>query len=139
MLSDLDHPAPENPHLDPLRFMVADYFATGEGRTVSILITTMNPKRGEGGEWEREPDWIFGTQDDPGGYRPGKLNCTPREILAREFRDEFGPWLATGLEFTDWDTMKAKYGAYLPPILDERIEKRDCVLNFKTQIHLNFS
>lgn len=136
MISDLDNPAAENPDQSSLRFMVCNYGATGEGHTVSILICTMHV---QSSEWEHRPKVDLGTRDQPAKYSPGKLNCTPRDVLTRQFSDVFGSYLTIGIEFLDWETMKEDYAAYLPSALAERVERRDCHLKFQTQVHVNFS
>lgn len=136
MISDLDDISPESPDQSSLRFAVCDYAATGEGHTVSILICTMTPQEAE---WDRRPKVELGSIDRPATYDPGKLNCTPRDVLTRQVTDAFGSYFAIGVQFMEWEAMKNDYAEFLPASLIPRVEKRDCNLHFQTQVHFNFS
>jgi hypothetical protein len=139
MISDLETLNCEDPDTASLRFMVSNYAATGEGHTMSILITTLSPsRRGEHQDWQRTP-YIGVGEDGVPRYVPGVLAVTPREILTRQFADKFGDYFAIGIEFLDWDEMKSDYSEYLPTLLVQQVDRNDAVLDFHTQLHYNYS
>ena len=110
------------------QFLACDYFATGEGRTVSLLITRAHPRT-----------------DDYEDVMTGKLKQghTAKVRAAREFKELFGGWFLQGAENLSREEFIKKYGNHLPEymtkLLEAEGEDRPGNLNFSTQIHLNFS
>jgi hypothetical protein len=115
---------------DYLKYLVCDYFATGEGRTVSILVTGLNPSDDE---WKTAPTWNE-------GYVPGVLAVPEEDILKRQFTDVFGSWLAIGMEILDREAFEETYAQYLPPLfLKMNAADQPPNLALQTQLHFNFS
>lgn len=110
------------------QFIVSDYYATGEGRTVSLLITRAYPHT-----------------DDYEDVMTGKLKQghTAKVRAAREFKELFGGWFLQGAENLPREEFIKKYSHHLPvymtKLLEAEGEDRPGNLNFFTQIHLNFS
>lgn len=106
----------------PWRFLVSDYYATGEGRTISLMVTQAFPHTAE--------DFAEGGK----GYRA----ITTREYRAvREFHNTFGEWCCKGLEFLPKEYFFGTYSNCLPPLLNNI--KEDSYFKFHTQIHFNLS
>ena len=117
---------------DPLRYMVSDYAATGEGRTVSILIEALRPKDEE---WARAPGFEAGRD-----YVEGELGVEEEAVLRRQFEERFDDWWARGMEVMSRREMMRDYGAHLPPAVADAIEKGGFGgFSFFAQIHVNYS
>lgn len=116
------------------QFLVSDYYATGEGRTVCILITRAYPHA------EDYEDRVL-TSHPP--KRILKRGHTPKVIAAREFRDKFGTWYLEGAENISREEFIKRYGHLLPEfarkILDAEGDDRPGNFNFAQQFHFNFS
>lgn len=121
---------------DQYVYVVGDYFATGEGRTMMFMITRAYPRTDDyevnpSLDTDGEGQWI---------YVPGVLKNTPEQIALREFREEFGDWfgrcgeVVTKEEFFENDQM-------IPPFVRKMVDSDDPPGNFKwvTQCHFNFS
>jgi len=110
------------------QFMACDYYATGEGRTVSLLITRAYPHTDD--------------YEDvmTGNLKPGH---TAKVRAAREFRDAFGGWYLQGAENLSREEFLRRFGNHLPPYTEKILnpEPGDGPGNFnlKLQIHMNFS
>ena len=105
------------------RFLVSDYGATGEGRTISVLMTQANP---------------FGDDypsDGPNKYVP----ITTTEYRAvREFHKYFGTWTLYGVDFLSREDFFEKYANFLPPAL-VNLKDKQCFLAYHGELHFNFS
>ena len=121
---------------DPNIYVVADYSATGEGRSVSILITRALPQSSLE-DYETEPRF---TED---GFDPGVEANTAEFRAMREFREEFGGFYAMGAETLDRNEFFHCYGKHVPDYLyqitDPDSKHTPASLYYKSQIHLNFS
>ena len=105
------------------RFLVSDYCATGEGRTIRILCTQANLS-------EKED---FG--NEPYDYTPR----TSKEYRAvREFHKYFGTWSLYGVEFLSREDLFEKYANFLPPAL-VNLKDKQCFLAYHGELHFNFS
>jgi hypothetical protein len=116
-------------------YMVADYSATGEGRTISILITRAYP---------REEDWITFPKfekDENGKYYKieGVLKCTHEEIALREFTRTFDAWTAIGVEFLSKEDFIKKAGKYLSDLVIKTIDEPAGNFHYHSQFHINYS
>lgn len=111
---------------DLYQFVVADYSATGEGRTVMLLITR-----------------AFLHSDDYDSNFTLKEGCTPKLIAAKEFIQEFGEFYSIGAEYLMRDEFLDRYGAYLPEyvkrILNAEGDQQPGNFHFKQSLHINFS
>lgn len=118
------------------QFLACDYFATGEGRTIMLLITRAYP---HADDYETPGDYNLETKV----YTPPvmKKGHTPKLIAAREFIEEFGGYYARGAENLPRDEFIAKYGRFLPEPVLKLLNSDDQPgnLNFKQSFHFNFS
>lgn len=97
-------------------FLVSDYYATGEGRTICLLITRAYPMVDE---YDKDPD----------------------VIAEEEFTKRFGEFLSMGVEAVNQEEFMKRFGHYLPEYLKKLLENEDQPgnLNYMSQFHLNYS
>ena len=118
------------------QFLACDYFATGEGRTVMLLITRAYP---------HADDYAESSKYEDGVYTPPVLKegHTAKVRAAREFRDEFGGYYLQGAENLPREEFIQRFGHHLPEyvhkILAAEGNDRPGNLNFKQSVHINFS
>ena len=116
------------------QFVVSDYYATGEGRTIMLLITRAYPLGS---------DYITESHFDDGKFVLGELGNTAKFRAAREFIDEFGGYYAQGAENLSREEFLKRFGNHLPPytekILSPEPGNGPGNFNLKLQVHLNFS
>lgn len=121
---------------DRNQYVVSDYSATGEGRTVMILITRALP-RYDLADYEVEPSF---TEQ---GYDPGIEKTTPEERALREFSQEFGGYIAMGAEVLDRNEFFHRFGNHVPEYLynmtDPGSDDSPPGFHYKSEIHFNFS
>lgn len=126
-------------HTDRFHYLVADYFGTGEGRTVSLMITMLHPK---GSEYSRKP---HSYQDELGQWHfdPGELGVSIDQVLRRQFSEVFSQWDANGMAVVSREKFMESYGLYVPKMAEEmsRDAVEDVPANFfwHSQLHFNFS
>jgi hypothetical protein len=119
-------------------FLVSDYYATGEGRSISILVTRAYPSTTE--------------YDDavPSGFIDGefvmptlKEGITSMTIATREFVEIFGSYMAMCMESFSREEFLRKYGRFLPDHVRLFLENKDQddAGNFLyySKYHINFS
>ena len=126
------------PRTDPNVYVVSDYSATGEGRTVMVLITRARARRDEQhNDYEVEPGF---TED---GYNPGVEANTPEFRALREFSEEFGGYMAMGAEVLDRNEFFHRFGNHVPEYIykmtDIDGEYTPGGFHYKSEIHYNFS
>ena len=118
------------------QFLACDYFATGEGRSIMLLITRAYPRQED---YETPGDYNFKT----GEYTPPVLRdgLTLKVIAAREFADEFGGYFLQGAENLPRGEFIAKYGNHLPDYVIKMLQDPDQPgnFNFKQSVHFNYS
>lgn len=116
------------------QFLACDYYATGEGRTVMLLITRAYPHTDD---YETRGDFVDGK------LVPGTLKNSAKFRAAREFIEEFDGWYAQGAENLPREEFLTRFGHHLPEyvhnILKKEGDERPGNFNYKAQIHLNFS
>jgi len=114
------------------QFLACDYFATGEGSTVMLLITRAYPRTDD---YETPSDFVDGK------FVPGTLKNSAKFRAAREFADEFGGYYLQGAENLSREEFLKRFGNHLPAYLINLLEDPDRPgnLNFKQSLHLNFS
>lgn len=122
------------------QFLVTDDFATGEGRTVSILITRAYPRSED---YDREKS-NSGTVDGKFHFEmpPLKEGVTPESIALREFIACFGGWTARLAESYSREAFLERWGVYLPiHVVRFLTDTEDDSGNFKyhSQYHVNYS
>lgn len=125
---------------DWFHYLVSDYSATGEGRTVTLMITPLRPNDDEYARppsFEQDAEGVF--QFDPGELDPARTN----EILKRQFTAVFDEWTAMGLEVLPREKFFDAYDIYVPKMAREmsRDAVEDIPANFfwHAQLHFNFS
>lgn len=121
---------------DPYVFLAIDYYATGEGRSIFLLVTRAYPCRED---YEVQPDW-----DDETGYTPGVLKSTRTDIALREMRDKgCDPYFMEGVEELKREEFLTKYQSVLPEavinILNETGNVAPGNFNYYVQLHFNYS
>jgi hypothetical protein len=104
-------------------YMIADYFGTGEGQTVSLMVTQANA---------RGDDY---PPDGPDRYKP--VN-TKAYRAVREFHKEFGTWQLYGLRFLSKEAFYTECAYYIPPVM-MKLSNAKCYKRFYTEVHYNFS
>jgi hypothetical protein len=108
------------------QFIACDYYATGEGRTVMLLITRAYPHN-----------------DDYDENYELKEGRTPKVIAGRQFIEDFGGYFAMGAENLPREEFLKRFGHHLPEyvhkILAVKGADRPGNFNFKQSLHLNFS
>jgi hypothetical protein len=104
-------------------YMIADYFGTGEGQTVSLMVTQANA---------RGDDYL---PDGPDRYKP--VN-TKAYRAVREFHKEFGTWQLYGLRFLSKEAFYSECVYYIPPVM-MKLSNAKCYKRFYTEVHYNFS
>ena len=118
------------------QFIACDYFATGEGRTVMILVTRAYP---HADDYETQGNF------DNGVYTPGTLKKghTPKVIAAREFAEQWGGYYLQGAENLPREEFLKRFGHHLPEYVHNMLSlegnERPGNFNFKQSFHMNFS
>lgn len=104
-------------------YMVSEYFGTGEGQTVCIMMTQANPGHPE--------DFETSTNK--------YVACTTKQYRAvRAFHEQFGTWYLHGLRFLSKEDFFSEYSYYIPPAMMKLLNK-SCFKDFYTRVHYNFS
>jgi len=104
-------------------YMVSEYFGTGEGQTVCIMMTQAFPGHPE--------DFETSTNK--------YVACTTQQYRAvRAFHEQFGTWHLHGLRFLSKEDFFSEYSYYIPPAM-MKLLNRSCFKDFYTRVHYNFS
>ena len=121
------------------QFLACDYYATGEGRTICLLITRAYPHTDD---YETPGEY----NSETGEYTPPvmKKGHTAKVRAAREFAEKFGGYYLQGAENLPREEFLERYGHHLPEyvktnILELEGNDRPGNFNFVQQLHLNFS
>ena len=118
------------------QFLACDYYATGEGRSIMLLITRAYP---HADDYETPGDYNLETKV----YTPPvlKKGMTDKVRAAREFAEQFGGYYLQGAENLPREEFIRKYKSYLPEyvlnFLDS--EEQPGNFNFKQSVHFNFA
>ena len=114
------------------QFLACDYYATGEGRTISLLITRAYPHTDD------YEDHVLLSHPPK---RVLKKGYTPKVIAAREFAEHFGVWYLQGAENLPREEFVKRFGHYLPDYVKNVLTSDDTPgnMNFTQQFHINFS
>jgi hypothetical protein len=116
-------------------YVASTYGATGEGITVSLLVTRAYPKLAR--DYKVEPSW------DDNGYNPGELKYPQSQVALLEFADIFHPFWAQGAEVMSREKFMTDYDQWIP----ERIKILTDAANnhppgnfqWNTHFHINYS
>lgn len=117
------------------QILVSNYYATGEGQTISMLITCAYPCAED---YKKEPHF-----DENFYYYPGELATTAAERAEREFCQEFGHFLSLGADNLGSEQFLDKFSNYIPhnvkDILLRELKGRETPgnFNFKQKVHIN--
>ena len=104
-------------------YMVSEYFGTGEGQTVCIMMTQANPGHPE--DFETSTNRY--------------VACTTKQYRAvRAFHEQFGTWYLNGLRFLSKEDFFSEYSYYIPPVM-MKLSNKSCYKDFCTRVHYNFS
>jgi hypothetical protein len=121
---------------DPNIYLVCDYAATGEGRTVMTMVTRAYPLG---------DDYLNTSHIDSDGtfhYDPTTKN-TPEERAEREFIERFGEYYIMGVEVLDRVEFFDRYGKFVPEMLykftDPNSEDIPPGFNWFGSFHYNYS
>lgn len=119
---------------EPYVFVVCDYAATGEGRTICLLVTRAYPY---------SEDYVTQSWFDEEGkwhYEPETKN-TPEERALREFTVKFGGWMRHGAEVLDRSEFLKRYSNLLSPVVSNMLASAPVPgnMNFSQELHINFS
>jgi hypothetical protein len=102
-------------------YMVSEYFGTGEGQTVCVMMTQATPYGDDFSEENR--------------YVP--INSQQYRAV-RAFHEQFGTWHLHGLRFLSKEDFFSEYSYYIPPAM-MKLLNRSCFKDFYTRVHYNFS
>jgi hypothetical protein len=123
-----------------LIYAVCDYFATGEGRCISMLI--IRPDFDDE-DYESKPNW---TVDIEGAwtYYEGVLKegVTVEDVVKREFTKEFDSWYAIGMELLERDVFFERFDSCIPTVIKNLTDPAKGPIpafHWKQQIYYNFS
>ena len=107
------------------QFLACDYYATGEGRSIMLLITRAYPH----------------TDDYEGTYPDRTLKNSAKFRAAREFAEQFGGYYLQGAENLSRDDFLKKYKHHLPEYVLNFLNSEDQPgnFNFKQSVHFNFA
>lgn len=107
-------------------FVASHYYATGEGSTISLLITRAYPRTED---YEDSLD------------TPRVLKTGPAFRALRQFAETFDGFTARGAEIYNHENFMKKYGHHLPAYMAKNLTSDDPPgnLNYSSQLHLNFS
>lgn len=116
---------------DIYQYLFCDYFATGEGRTLCVMITRAYPTG---------DDYSSGPYFDEDGFHLGELKNTAQERAAREFKKEFG-YFSIGMENLSKEEFITRCGRLLPEMVLKLVNSEDPPGNlyFAQEFHFNYS
>lgn len=118
-------------------YVAGDYMATGEGRTIMLMVTRAYPRKED---YAVQPDFNV-REDGVWEYVPGQLKGSRDDIALREFAERFGDWFGRCGEVVSKEDFFKRYDAMLPPFVRKMVDGPDHPGNFKwvTECHYNFS
>lgn len=117
-------------------FVASHYYATGEGSTVSLLITRAYARHED---YEVPPETVY--VDGKYHYNPGVVKFGPGFRAIREFAEVFDGFYARGAELYNYENFMKKFGHHLPEYMQKNLTSEDAPGNLRyfSQIHMNFS
>ena len=121
---------------DLYSFVASHYYATGEGSTISLLITRAYARTDD---YEVLPETVY--TDGKYHFNPGVVKMGPGFRAIREFAEVFDSFTARGAELYNYESFMAKFGHHLPEYMKKNLTSDEPPGNLKyfSQIHLNFS
>ena len=118
----------EMPEDENWLFLEADYYGTGEGKTICLQMTQANPWGGDNGDFDK-------TLPYPDNYKP---ITTQAYRAVRGFHKLFGTWHLHGLRFHTREAFFDLYDSYLPAALI-KLKDQQCMLEYHSELHYNFA
>lgn len=116
-------------------YVASTYGATGEGVTVSLLITRAYPKH--------DRDYEVAPSFDDDGYHEGQLKYPQSRIALLEFADIFHPFWASGAEVLSREHFLKDYDQWIPErikiLTDPDNDHPPGNLQWNTHFHINYS
>ena len=115
----------EMPEDESWMFLEAEYYGTGEGKTICLQMTQANPY---GDDYD-------GKLSYPDNYTP----ITSKQYRAvRGFHKLFGTWHLHGLRFHTREAFFKIYDNFLPAVL-VNLKDEECFLEYHSELHFNFA
>ena len=102
-------------------YMVSEYFGTGEGQTVCVMMTQATP---HGDDFSGENKYV-------------PVNSKQYRAV-RAFHEQFGTWYLHGLKFLSREDFFTECAYYIPPVM-MKLSNKSCFKDFYTRVHYNFS
>ena len=118
----------EMPEDESWMFLEAEYYGTGEGKTICLQMTQANPWGGDNGDFDR-------TLPYPDNYEP---LTTQAYRAVRGFHKLFGTWHLHGLRFHTREEFFKIYDNFLPAVL-VNLKDQECFLEYHSELHFNFA
>ena len=118
----------EMPEDESWMFLEAEYYGTGEGKTLCLQMTQANPHGGDNGDFDR-------TLPYPDDYKP---ITTQAYRAVRGFHKLFGTFFLHGLRFHTREAFFTRYVNQLPSSLVKLKDQR-CMLEYHSELHYNFA
>jgi hypothetical protein len=116
-------------------YVASVYSATGEGLTISLLVTRAYPKHNR--------DYKVAPSFDDTGYNPGELKYPQEEVALLEFAEIFDPFWASGAEVMERDDFMKKFEKHIPERVKDLVsdDYKDHPGNFSwnCHFHVNYS
>ena len=118
----------EMPEDESWMFLEAEYYGTGEGKTICLQMTQANPWGGDNGDFDE-------TLPYPDNY---KTLTTQTYRAVRGFHKLFGTWHLHGLRFHTREKFFETYDNFLPAVL-VNLKDEQCMLEYHSELHFNFA
>jgi len=114
-------------------YVASAYSATGEGLTISLLITRAYPKSNR--------DYKVAPSFDDSGYNPGELKYPMKRVALLEFAEIFDPFWAHGAEVLEKQDFFEKFEKFVPEQVKFLLDRDESPGNFSwnSQYHVNYS
>ena len=124
------------------QFIISEYYATGEGRTLALLITRAYPHNDDYSKESRNKSYT--TEEGKFHFVMPTLKegVTAKTIAKREFTEKFGYHMAIGAKFLTRKELLGELGGYLPEIVRQFLTSdQDDAGNFNyfSKYHVNYS
>jgi hypothetical protein len=114
-------------------YVASAYSATGEGVTISLLVTRAYPKSNR--------DYKVAPSFNDSGYNPGELKYPMERVALLEFAEIFDPFWAQGAEVLEKQDFFEKFGKFVPEQVKSLLDRDESPGNFSwnSHYHVNYS
>jgi hypothetical protein len=122
---------------DRYSYVASDYHATGEGRTLCLLITLALPNPED---YEQAPEWYKSDGND-WVYNEGFIKNGSGFRALREFGLKFGEYYSRGALVMCRESFMHDYAAFVPDMIKTAIQDAEVPGNlfWSQQLHINYS